>query len=82
MRIFGPKREKLTGKWRKLHIEEVHNLCSSQNIIRMRRTEHVIVRMEEMIHAYTILVRKPERQKPFRRYKNQGVRMWTGFNQL
>jgi hypothetical protein len=34
-RIFGPKRDKVTGDWRKLHNEELHNLCTSPNIIRM-----------------------------------------------
>jgi hypothetical protein len=34
-RIFGPKRDGLTGGWRKLHNEELHTLCSSPNIIRM-----------------------------------------------
>jgi hypothetical protein len=32
-RIFGPKRDEVTGEWRKLHSEELHNLYSSQNII-------------------------------------------------
>jgi hypothetical protein len=46
-RIFGPKRDEVTGDWRKLHDEELHNLYSSPNIIRMikprrmRRAEHV-----------------------------------------
>jgi hypothetical protein len=31
-RIFGPKRDKVTGEWRKLHNEELHNLYSSPNI--------------------------------------------------
>jgi hypothetical protein len=34
-RIFGPKRDEVTGDWRKLYKEELHNLCSSPNIIRM-----------------------------------------------
>jgi hypothetical protein len=34
-RIFGPKRNEVTGGWRKLHNEELHNLYSSPNIIRM-----------------------------------------------
>jgi hypothetical protein len=34
-RIFGPKRDEVTGGWRKLHNEELHNLYSSPNIIRM-----------------------------------------------
>jgi hypothetical protein len=34
-RILGPKRDEVTGDWRKLHDEELHNLYSSPNIIRM-----------------------------------------------
>jgi hypothetical protein len=40
-RIFGPRRDEVTGNWRKLHNEELHNLYSLPNIIRMiksRRT--------------------------------------------
>jgi hypothetical protein len=46
-RMFGPKRYKVTGEWRMLHSEELHNLYSSPNIIRqinsrrMRWTKHV-----------------------------------------
>jgi hypothetical protein len=47
-RIFGPKRDEVTGDWRKLHNEELHNLHSSPCVIRMinsrnmRRTGHVV----------------------------------------
>jgi hypothetical protein len=34
-RIFGPKRNELTGEWRKLHNEELHDLYSSPSIIRI-----------------------------------------------
>jgi hypothetical protein len=34
-RIFGPRRDKVTGDWRKLHNEELHNLYSSPNIFKM-----------------------------------------------
>jgi hypothetical protein len=34
-RIFGPKRDEVTGGWRKLHNEELHNLYSSPSIVRM-----------------------------------------------
>jgi hypothetical protein len=37
-RIFGPKRDELTGDWRKLHNEELHNLYVSPNIIRMMKS--------------------------------------------
>jgi hypothetical protein len=34
-RIFGPKRDEVTGEWRKLHNEELHDLYSSPSIIRI-----------------------------------------------
>jgi hypothetical protein len=34
-RIFGPKRDDVTGEWRRLHNEEINDLYSSPNIIRM-----------------------------------------------
>jgi hypothetical protein len=37
-RIFGPKRDEVTGSWRKLHNEELYNLYSSPSIIRMIKT--------------------------------------------
>jgi hypothetical protein len=36
-RIFGPKRDEVTGEWTKLHNEEVHDLYSSPNIIRIMK---------------------------------------------
>jgi hypothetical protein len=35
LRIFGPKRDEVTGEWRKLHNEELHDLYSSTSIIRI-----------------------------------------------
>jgi hypothetical protein len=58
-RIIGPKKDEVTGEWRKLHNEELHNLYSSPNIIRtiksrrMRWTGHV-ARMGEKRNAYDI----------------------------
>jgi hypothetical protein len=37
-RIFGPKREEVTGGWRKLHNEELRNLYDSQNVIRVMKS--------------------------------------------
>jgi hypothetical protein len=56
-RIFGPKRDEVTGEWRKLHNEEVYNLYSSSDIIRqvksrrMRWAGHV-ARMGEARKVY------------------------------
>jgi hypothetical protein len=41
-RIFGPKRDEVTGDWRKLHNEELHNLYSSPYIIRMIKSWGII----------------------------------------
>jgi hypothetical protein len=59
-RIFGPKRDEVTGGWRKLHNEELHNLYSSPSIIRtiksrrMRWAGHVAC-IESKRNAYRIL---------------------------
>jgi hypothetical protein len=60
-RIFGPKRDGVTGGWRKLHNEELHNLYSSSSIIRiiksrrMRWARHV-ARMGEKRNVYRLLL--------------------------
>jgi hypothetical protein len=40
-RIFGPKRDEVTGDWRKLHNEELHNLYSSSNMNRMIKSRRM-----------------------------------------
>jgi hypothetical protein len=39
--IFGPKREEVTGGWRRLHNEELHNLYASPNIIRVIKSRRI-----------------------------------------
>jgi hypothetical protein len=69
----------VTGDWRKVHNEELHNLYSSSNIIRiiksrkMRRAGHV-ARMWEKRNSYRILVGKPEGK---RKLEDQDVGGWT-----
>jgi hypothetical protein len=41
MRIFGPKKDEVTGSWRKLHNEELHNLYSTPSIIRMIKSRRM-----------------------------------------
>jgi hypothetical protein len=71
-RIFGPKRDEVTGGWRKLHNEELHGLHTSSSIVgvikarRMRWAGHVAC-MEEVRGAYNILVGRPEGRRPLGR---------------
>jgi len=68
-RIFGLKRNEVTGEWRKLHNEELNVLYSSPNIVqviklkRMRWAGHV-ARMWEERGMYRVLVREPEGKRP------------------
>jgi hypothetical protein len=71
-RIFGPKRDEATGEWRRLHNEELNDLYSSPNIIRvtksrrMRWAGHVACMGEKSV-AYRILVWRPEGRRPLGR---------------
>jgi hypothetical protein len=76
--IFGPKRAEVTGGWRKLHNEELHNLYSSPSIIRMIKSRRIrwaeyVARMGEMWNAYRILVGKPEGRRPLGRPRRRWV---------
>jgi hypothetical protein len=82
-RIFGPKRDEVTGESRKLHNEEPHNLYSSPDIIRQVKTRRMrwmghVARMGEDRKVYKVLVGKPEGKRPLgrprRRWEN-GIRM-------
>jgi hypothetical protein len=82
-RIFGPKRDEVTGEWRKLQNEELHILYSSPNIIRqiksrrMRWAGHV-ARMGEDRKVYKIFMGKPEGKRPLgrpRRRWDKEIRM-------
>jgi hypothetical protein len=66
-RIFGLKRDEVTGKWRKLHNEELRDFYSSPSIIRIiksgrMRCEGHVARIGEKRNAYSSLVGKPERK--------------------
>jgi hypothetical protein len=82
-RIFGRKREEVTGEWRKLHNGELHKLYSSPDIIRqiksrrMRWAGHV-ARMGEGRKVYGVLLEKPEGKRPLvkpRRRWDDGIKM-------
>jgi hypothetical protein len=78
-RIFGPKREEVTGEWRRLHNKELYALYSSPNIIRVIKSRRLrwaghAARMGESRGAYRVLVGKPEEmrslEKPTHRWED------------
>ena len=71
-RIFEPKRDGVTGKWRKLHNEELNDLYSSPNILRVIKSRRMrwaghVARMEEGRGVHKVLVWKPEGKRPLGR---------------
>jgi hypothetical protein len=90
-RIFGLKRDEVTGEWEKLHNVELNNLYCSTNIVRviksrMRWAGHA-ARMGERGGLYGVLVGKPEGKRSLRRHRRrwednikkdlQGSGMWV-----
>jgi hypothetical protein len=81
-KIFGPKRMEDVS-WRKLHNDELHNLYSSTNIVRvinsrrMRSAGHV-TRMGEGRGVYRVLVGRPESKRPLGRPRRRWEDNITG----
>jgi hypothetical protein len=71
-RIFGSKREEVTGEWRKLHNENLNDLYCSYSIVRVIKSrrmtwaEHA-ARMEKSRGVYRVLVGKPKEKRPLAR---------------
>jgi hypothetical protein len=70
--ILGPKRDEATREWRRLHNEELNDLYSSPNIIRVIKSRRMrwaghVARMGEKGGAYMILVGRPEGRRPLGR---------------
>ncbi|KAJ4428123.1 hypothetical protein ANN_24137 [Periplaneta americana] len=71
-KIFGAKRDEVTGEWRKLHNTELHALYSSSDIIRNIKSRRLrwaghVARMGESRNAYRVLVGRPEGKRPLGR---------------
>jgi hypothetical protein len=71
-RIFGPKGDEATGEWTRLYNEELNDVYSSLNIIRVIKSRRMrwaghVGRMVEKRSAYGILVGRPEGRRPLGR---------------
>jgi hypothetical protein len=70
---LDPKRDDVTGEWKKLHSEELHNVHSSPDIIRQIKSRRMgwaghVARMGEKRKVYKVLVGKPEGKRPLGRH--------------
>ncbi|KAJ4437765.1 hypothetical protein ANN_13703, partial [Periplaneta americana] len=82
-KIFGAKRDEVTGEWRKLHNAELHALYSSPDIIRNIKSRRLrwaghVARMGESRNAYRVLVGRPEGKRPLgrpRRWWEDNIKM-------
>jgi hypothetical protein len=77
-RIFGPRRDKVTEEWRRLHNEDLNDLYSSPNILRVIKSRRMrwaghVARMVEERGAYRVLVGKPEGKRPLGRPRRRWV---------
>ena len=68
-RVFGPKRDEVTGEWRKLHNEELNDLCSLPNTVRVVKSRRMrwaghVARMGEDRRVHRVLVGKPVVKRP------------------
>ena len=77
-RIFGPRRDEVTGEWRRLHNEELNDLYSSSNIVRVIKSRRMrwaryVVRMGEERGVYMVLLGKPEGKRPLGRPRRRLV---------
>jgi hypothetical protein len=74
LRIFGPKRDEVTGEWRKLHNEQLRDLYSSLNNVRVIKSRRMVwarhvARIGEGRGVYRVSVGKPEGKRPLGRPK-------------
>jgi hypothetical protein len=71
-RVFGPKRDEVTREWRKLHNEELSDLYSLPNIVRVVKSRRMrwagyVARIGEGRGVHGVLVGKPEGKRPLGR---------------
>ena len=76
--IYGPRRDEVTGEWRRLHNEEINDLYISPNIVRVIKSRRMrwaghVARMGEERGVYRVFVGKPEGKRPMGRPRRRWV---------
>jgi len=77
-RIFGPRRDEVTGEWRRFHNEELNDLYCSPNIVRVIKSRRMrwaghVARMDEERGVYRVLLGKSEGKRPLGRPRRRWV---------
>jgi hypothetical protein len=75
-RVFGPNRDEVKGEWRKLHNEELNDLYSLPNIVRVVKSRRIrwaghVACMGEERGVHKVLVEKPEEKRPLGRSRRR-----------
>ena len=78
MEYIGPRKDEVTGDWRRLNNEEINDLYSSPNIVRMIKSRRMrwaghVTRMSEEREVYRVLMGKPEGRRPLGRPRRRWV---------
>jgi len=78
LRIFGPRRDEVTGEWRRMHNEELSDLYFSLNFVRVIKSRRMrwaghVARMGEERGVYRVLFGKPEGRRPLGRPRSKWV---------
>jgi len=77
-RIFGPANDEVTGEWRRLPNEELNDLYSSPNVVRVMKSRKMrwaghAARMGRVAGVYRVLVGEPEGERPLGRPRRRWV---------